>query len=162
MPSDKLKNQLHLHFIVFIWGFTAILGALISIDAMPLVWYRVLIAAITLFIYLKFKKIPLRENFSDYTKLTIGGVLIALHWTTFFYAIKISNISTTLITLSSSAVFLVLLQPFFGKKKFSLTHEDIIELRDKLIELTDYDLTQPITIPYIVPRIDARIDAYSF
>jgi drug/metabolite transporter (DMT)-like permease len=121
MPSDKLKNQLHLHFIVFIWGFTAILGALISIDAMPLVWYRVLIAAITLFIYLKLKKIPLRENFSDYTKFTIGGILIALHWTTFFYAIKISNISTTLITLSSSAVFLVLLQPLFSKKKFSFT-----------------------------------------
>ena len=121
MPSDKLKNQLHLHFIVFIWGFTAILGALISIDAMPLVWYRVLIAAITLFIYLKLKRIPLGENFSDYTKFAIGGILIALHWTTFFYAIKISNISTTLITLSSSAVFLVLLQPLFSKKKFSFT-----------------------------------------
>lgn len=121
MPSDKLKNQLHLHFIVFIWGFTAILGALISIDAMSLVWYRVLLAAITLFIYLKIRKIPFHENLSDYLKLSIGGILIALHWTTFFYAIKISNISTTLITLSSSAVFLVLLQPFFGKKKFSFT-----------------------------------------
>ncbi len=121
MPSDKLKNQLHLHFIVFIWGFTAILGALITINAMSLVWYRVLIAAITLFIYLKFKKNPFNETLSDYIKLFIGGILIALHWSTFFYAIKISNISTTLIALSSSAVFLVLLRPLFDKKKFSFT-----------------------------------------
>jgi len=48
MPNDKIKNQLHLHFIVFIWGFTAILGALISIDAVPLVWYRVLLASAAL------------------------------------------------------------------------------------------------------------------
>ncbi len=121
MPSDKLKNQLHLHFIVFIWGFTAILGALITINAMSLVWYRVLIASITIFIYLKFKKNPFSETLIDYIKFFIGGILIALHWSTFFYAIKISNISTTLITLSSSAVFLVLLQPLFEKKKISFT-----------------------------------------
>jgi drug/metabolite transporter (DMT)-like permease len=121
MPSDKLKNQLHLHFIVFIWGFTAILGALITIDAMSLVWYRVLIASITIFIYLKFKKNPFSETLSDYIKFFIGGTIVALHWSTFFYAIKISNISTTLITLSSSAVFLVLLQPLFEKKKISFT-----------------------------------------
>ncbi len=121
MPSDKLKNQLHLHFIVFIWGFTAILGALITINAMSLVWYRVLIASITIFIYLKFKKNPFSETSIDYIKFFIGGILIALHWSTFFYAIKISNISTTLITLSSSAVFLVLLQPLFEKKKISFT-----------------------------------------
>jgi len=121
MPSDRLKNQIHLHFIVFIWGFTAILGALITINAMSLVWYRVLIASITLFIYLKFKKTSFNETLFDYFKLMIGGILIALHWSTFFYAIKISNISTTLIAMSSSAVFLVLLQPLFDKKNFSFT-----------------------------------------
>lgn len=121
MPSDKLKNQLQLHFIVFIWGFTAILGALITIDAMSLVWYRVLIASITIFIYLKIKKNPFNETLFDYIKFFIGGTLIALHWSTFFYAIKISNISTTLVTLSSSAIFLVLLQPIFEKKRISLT-----------------------------------------
>ncbi len=118
MPSDKLKNQLHLHFIVFIWGFTAILAALISVDAVTLVWYRVLIASITIFIFLKLKKTPFKEKKSDIVKLLIGGILIALHWTTFFHAIKISTISTTLITLSTSALFVVLIQPIFIKKKF--------------------------------------------
>lgn len=119
MPSDKLKNQLHLHFIVFIWGFTAILAALISINAKALVWYRVLIAIIVLFIFLKLKKMSFNEKLEDFIKLFIGGVLIAVHWTTFFHAIKISTISTTLITMSSSAFFVVMLQPIFGKKKFS-------------------------------------------
>ena len=121
MRSDKFKNQLHLHFIVFIWGFTAILGALITIDAMPLVWYRVMIAVVTLFIFFKIKRISFNGGLTDFVKFFIGGVIIALHWTTFFYAIKISNISTTLITMSSSAVFIVLLQPVFGNKKILIT-----------------------------------------
>ncbi len=120
MPKSKLKNQLHLHFIVFIWGFTAILGALISIDAMPLVWFRVLLAAGVLFVFLKIRKIPFKENSSDMLKLFFGGVLVALHWVTFFYAIKISTISTTLITLSSSAFFVVIIKPFFEQKKIQV------------------------------------------
>lgn len=120
MPTSKLKNQLHLHFIVFIWGFTAILGALISINAVPLVWFRVLLASATLFIFLKIRRVTFKENWSDLIKFLIGGIIVALHWVTFFYAIKISTISTTLITLSSSAFFVVIFKPFFEKKKFEL------------------------------------------
>lgn len=119
MPTDKFRNQLHLHFIVFIWGFTAVLAALISVNAMSLVWYRVLIASMTILVFLKIKKVAFNESKIDVFKLFIGGILIALHWTTFFHAIKISTISTTLITMSSGALFVVLLQPIFGKKKFS-------------------------------------------
>lgn len=119
-PTNKLKNQLHLHFIVFIWGFTAILGALISIDATALVWYRVLLASLALFIFLKVRSIRFKENLSDLLKLFLGGVLVALHWVTFFHAIKISTISTTLITLSSSAFFVVIIKPFFEKKRLEV------------------------------------------
>ena len=120
MPTNKLKNQIHLHFIVFIWGFTAILGALISIQAIPLVWFRVMLASAVLFIFLKIRKIEFNEKGSDLLKLLFGGVLVAVHWVTFFYAIKISTISTTLITMSSSAFFVVLIKPFFERKKFEL------------------------------------------
>jgi len=120
MPTDKLKNQIHLHFIVFIWGFTAILGALISIQAIPLVWFRVMLASAVLYIFLKIRKVEFNENGRDLLKLLFGGVLVALHWVTFFYAIKISTISTTLITMSSSAFFVVLIKPFFERKKFEL------------------------------------------
>lgn len=118
MPTNKFSNQLHLHFIVFIWGFTAILGALISIDAIPLVWFRVLLASLALFIFLKLRKVPFTENWADLLKLLLGGILVALHWVTFFYAIKISTISTTLVTLSSSAFFVVIFKPFFERKQF--------------------------------------------
>lgn len=120
MLNDNLKNQFYLHFIVFIWGFTAILGALISINALSLVWYRVLIASITLLLIFKIKKEPFRESYGDLFKFLIGGILIAIHWITFFHAIKISTISTTLVTMSSSAFFVVLLQPLFGIKKFTV------------------------------------------
>lgn len=118
MPNDKLKNQLHLHFIVFIWGFTAILGALISIEAVPLVWYRVLISSAALYLVLRIRKVRFDENWADLLKLAVGGLIVALHWVTFFHAIKISTVSTTLVSLSSSAFFVVLIKPFFERKKF--------------------------------------------
>lgn len=118
MPNDKLKNQLHLHFIVFIWGFTAILGALISIEAVPLVWYRVLLSSAALYLVLRIRKVRFDENWADLLKLAVGGLIVALHWVTFFHAIKISTVSTTLVSLSSSAFFVVLIKPFFERKKF--------------------------------------------
>ena len=56
MQESKFKNYLLLHLIVFIWGFTAILGALITIDAIPLVWYRMLLAVLFIAIYFLWKK----------------------------------------------------------------------------------------------------------
>ena len=120
MLTNKLKNQLHLHFIVFVWGFTAILGALIHIDAIPLVWYRVFLAALTLFFYFIIKGISLKVDFAAVLRFLLGGILIALHWVTFFYAIKISTVSTTLITMSSSAIFVAILEPLLSKKKFQV------------------------------------------
>ncbi len=120
MLTNKLKNQLHLHFIVFVWGFTAILGALIHIDAIPLVWYRVFLAALSLFLYSIIKGISLKVDAAAILRFLLGGILIALHWVTFFYAIKISTVSTTLITMSSSAIFVAILEPLLSEKKFQV------------------------------------------
>ncbi len=60
MQNDKFLNYLHLHFIVFIWGFTAILGALISINAISLVWYRMLLGSFFVLLYIVVKKVPLK------------------------------------------------------------------------------------------------------
>ena len=56
MQNDKLRNYFHLHFIVFIWGFTAILGKLITLDAMRLVWFRMFFATLFLALFLVIKK----------------------------------------------------------------------------------------------------------
>lgn len=117
MRNDKLLNYLHLHFIVFIWGFTAVLGALISLEAIPLVWYRMLLATGFVFIYLKIRKINLRFSFKTLAGFAIAGIIIALHWLTFFGAIKASNVSVTLAVLSTGAFFASLLEPlFYGRK----------------------------------------------
>ena len=117
MPSDNLKSYLHLHLIVFIWGFTAVLGALITLDALPLVWFRMLFAVGFIAVFLIYKKIPLRISTKTALQFSFAGLIIALHWFTFFKAIKISNISVTLACLSTGAFFTSLLEPIlYGKK----------------------------------------------
>lgn len=117
MPSVKVKNYIHLHFLVIIAGFTAVLGELITLEAIPLVWYRMSIGAILMIIYIKFKNTPLRVPFKVLVKLAIAGVIIALHWITFFAAIKVSNISITLAMFSTGAFFASLIEPLFFKRK---------------------------------------------
>lgn len=117
MQNDKLKSYLSLHFIVFIWGFTAILGALITINAEALVWYRMLLAGIFLGSFIVFKKESFRVPVKAFFKLIFVGLLIALHWIFFFRAIHISNVSITLSIFSLGAFFASLLEPiFFGRK----------------------------------------------
>lgn len=117
MLSDKTKSYLHLHLIVFIWGFTAILGKKISLDALPLVWFRMLFAVGFIGIYIYFKKLSIRVTPKVLLQFVFSGLIIALHWFTFFHAIKISNISITLACLSTGALFASLLEPIlYGKK----------------------------------------------
>ena len=117
MPSDNLKSYLHLHFIVFIWGFTAVLGALISLDALPLVWFRMLFAVGFIAIYMLYKKMSIKISNKTTLQFLFAGFIIALHWFTFFKAIKVSNISVTLACLSTGAFFTSLLEPtLYGKK----------------------------------------------
>lgn len=117
MLSDNAKSYLQLHLIVFIWGFTAILGRLITLDALPLVWFRMLFAVAFIFIYIRYYKIGIKIPRKIILKFLVAGLIIALHWFTFFRAIKVSNVSITLACLSTGAFFTSLIEPiFFGKK----------------------------------------------
>jgi drug/metabolite transporter (DMT)-like permease len=117
MQNDKLKSYLSLHLIVFIWGFTAILGALITINAEALVWYRMLLAGIFLASFIVCKKESFKVPVKAFLKLIFVGLLIALHWIFFFRAIHVSNVSITLSIFSLGAFFASLLEPiFFGRK----------------------------------------------
>ena len=117
MPNAKLNNYLHLHVIVFIWGFTAVLGKLISIEALPLVWYRMTIASGFIIAYLLVKKYPLRVSLKSSLWLLIAGIALALHWVTFFKAIKVSNVSVALAMMSTGAFFTALMEPiWYGRK----------------------------------------------
>ena len=117
MQNDKLLNYLHLHFIVFIWGFTAVLGALISIEAIPLVWYRMLMATFFVFLFLKFRKIKYKFPKKTLAGFALAGLIIAVHWLAFFGAIKVGDVSVTLAIMSTGAFFTSLLEPLFYKRK---------------------------------------------
>ena len=120
------NNQyLQLHLIVFIWGFTAILGKLISLDAVTLVWYRIFFTVISIFIFMKIVKIDFKLSKKAILQLLGIGVIIALHWITFFLAIKISNISITLAGLSTGAFFVSIIEPIINKRK-PVFHEIVL------------------------------------
>lgn len=114
--KPQLKNYLHLHFLVFIAGFTAILGELITITAISLVWYRMVIASILMLIYIKLAKVRLKINLKSVLRLSIAGVIIALHWITFFGAIDEANISIALAMFSTGAFFASFIEPIIYKR----------------------------------------------
>lgn len=117
MQNSSLKKYIELHIIIFIWGFTAILGKLISIDALALVWYRMAITTACIAIYFIFTKKSFKITLKEAFIFTFTGAIIASHWITFFHAIKVSNISVTLVTLSTGALFTSLIEPLLFKRK---------------------------------------------
>ncbi len=119
-PKSELnKNLIILHFTVFIWGFTGILGQLIHVHAVYLVWYRVVIAFATLFLYFKFKGTDLKVSQDTFLKLFFTGALVGGHWILFFQSIKSATVSVTLVCLSSLTLFTAIFEPLLSKKKIS-------------------------------------------
>ena len=118
MPSDKLKSTLHFHLIVFIFGFTAILGKLISIGAVSLVWYRMVLATAVVALFMGIRRISFALSSKQLYIMLICGVLISLHWVFFFHAVKLSNVSVTLSVMSAGALVTALVEPIFYKRSF--------------------------------------------
>tara|TARA_B110001454_G_C12659345_1_gene408869 strand:+ start:91 stop:987 length:897 start_codon:yes stop_codon:yes gene_type:complete len=112
------KNKLiSLHIMVIFLGFTGVLGKLISLETPYLVWHRMLIAFITLFLFLLFKKQIQTINRKDILPLFLIGAIVALHWFFFFGAIKASNISVAVICMATGSLFSAFLEPLFFKRK---------------------------------------------
>lgn len=109
---------LRLHFIVFLWGFTAVLGKLISVDAYRLTFFRMGFAALFLFISNRFI-LRNRMNISLRLLLQLFGVgsLMAGHWILFFLSIKVANVAIALSCMSLSTLFAALIEPLiFGRR----------------------------------------------
>ena len=121
MRSDKTKDLIHFHFLVFLWGFTSILGALIELNSIQIVWHRMFIASFLVGLYIitsKRKMFFIKRKY--FTQLLIAGLLISSHWVAFFYAIKISGVSLTLSIMASGAFLTSLIEPLVFKRKFSI------------------------------------------
>ena len=118
MKMSKARDYILLHLIVLIFGFTGILGKLITLDSDSLVWYRMMIASLGLVIYalIAGKQQELRST--PIGKLVVIGAIIAVHWITFFEAINQSNVSVALATMSSTSLFVAVFTPLFERKLF--------------------------------------------
>ncbi|MCE1199132.1 MAG: DMT family transporter [Marinilabiliales bacterium] len=119
MKREITTAYLKLHLIVLIYGFTAVLGKLIQLPALELVWYRMILAVATFFVYLLIRKESFRVPFRTMAAFFGIGLIIALHWVTFFGAIKLSNISVALGCFATTTLFTSFLEPFFFRKRIN-------------------------------------------
>ncbi len=111
------KHYLLLHFIVFIWGFSPILGRYITLDATSLVWYRVVLTVLVIYGYILFRKINYKIPLKIILQLSGIGILILIHWLCFYGAIKVSNISVTMVSFSTGTLFSSITEPLFYKRR---------------------------------------------
>lgn len=116
-----MRDYIKLHFLVFLFSFTGILGKLIEASTIAVVFYRTLVAAIVLGLILYFRKVNLRVNLRELALLVFVGLVLGLHWLCFFGSAKISTVAISLVTLSTTSFFTSVLEPILGEKKFNLT-----------------------------------------
>ena len=118
----KNSALFRLHLIVFLWGFTAILGKLIHTNAHVLVFYRMFFAAVFLYIFIRFvKKVRLKISKKLFLQLAVIGGFMAFHWLCFFYSIKVSNVAIALSCLSLSTLFAAILEPIIFRRKIDIS-----------------------------------------
>ena len=115
------KSLIQLHIAVFLAGFTAILGKLITLNEGLLVWFRLLITVITLGGILYFKKQIQLIPFKDVLKIFAVGAIVAIHWVTFYGSVKYANVSVALVCFSATGFFTAFFEPLILKKRISLS-----------------------------------------
>lgn len=111
------KDYLKLHFIVFLWGFTAVLGKLVTIPSVEMVFYRTLLAALGMGAVIIIARGTFKVETVDLIKLLATGFIVALHWLTFFASGRISNPSTSLVGFATCSFWAALIEPLAKGKK---------------------------------------------
>lgn len=115
----RYKYHILLHFIIFLWGFTGILGKLIQLEALYIVWYRVGIASLVILLYLVLVKSSLSINKKYLLRISFVGLVVAAHWVTFYTSIQWSTASLGILCLSTTTLHVAWLEPLIMKKRFS-------------------------------------------
>ena len=110
-----------MHLTVFVWGFTAILGRLISLSAVPLVWYRLLVVLAVMPAIIWWRKLPMRVPMAQLRSFGVAGALVALHWLLFYGCIKYAGVAVAVLCLSTITFFTALLEPVVFKRRAVLS-----------------------------------------
>lgn len=117
LHNSTIKDYLMLHFIVMIWGFTAILGLLISIPSVEIVFYRTLMASGFLGLVFLVRKQKIKLSNQELAKVIGTGFLISLHWILFFWAAQVSTASVCLAGMATTSLWTALIEPMVNKSK---------------------------------------------
>jgi len=116
--AARTRAWLYLHFCVVLWGFTAIFGRLITLPALPLVWWRMALVGVALIAVPKFwrglRGLPIRQ-IAIYAGI---GALVALHWLTFYGSIKLANASVGATCMALMSVLMAFIEPVIVRRKF--------------------------------------------
>lgn len=107
-----------MHFCVALWGFTAILGKLITMHALPLVWWRMLLVTAALLLVRRFWSGVLEMGVRLIAIFAAIGVLLSLHWVTFYAAIKLANASVAAACMALTPVVIALIEPAIARRRF--------------------------------------------
>ena len=107
-----------MHLSILLWGLTGVLGRGIDLQAGILVWYRMVITALSMFAFIVFTGKSIRISTPDLFRLFGIGTVLMIHWLFFYGAIKYSNVSIALSMLASQGLFTAILEPLVRKKKF--------------------------------------------
>jgi drug/metabolite transporter (DMT)-like permease len=121
--NTRNKSLLEIHFAVFLFGVSGLFGKLLSLPAIIIVLGRVAFSSIFLLLLLLYikKDIKLKEK-KHYFYLIIMGIILAIHWTTFFQSIQVSTVATGLLAFSTFPIFVTFLEPYFFKEKIRLSN----------------------------------------
>ncbi len=114
------KALIQLHIAVFLAGFTAILGKLITLNEGLLVWFRLFITVVTLGAILFFRNQLLRIPAKDLMRIFGVGTIVAIHWVAFYGSVKYSNVSVALVCFSAAGFFTAVFEPLILKRRISV------------------------------------------
>lgn len=112
------QAYLLLHFCIFLWGFTAILGKWINLSGLTLVWWRLLFTCISLLFIVRLKDLKQYLTPATFRQMGLIGVLVAVHWVCFYMSIKYSNASVALVSLATTSFFASIIEPMIVRSTF--------------------------------------------
>ena len=146
--KEKTKNLIELHISVFLFGFSALFGKLISLSPIVIVFGRTFVAAITSYCILKYLKQTYKlKTRNDYLFLCSIGILFVVHWFTFFKSIQVSSVAIAVLTFSTYPVFITFLEPYFYNEKIRIfdIFISLVTLFGVFLIIPKFELTNNIT-----------------
>lgn len=161
--NQSTNNLIKLHIAVFLYGFSALFGKLISQSPLVIVFGRVFFGFITLALILAFTKNTFKLKASvHYIYLTVLGILFGIHWLSFFQSVKVSNIAIAVLSFSSFPIFVTFIEPVVFKTRIKI--KDVIlafiTFAGVLLVIPEYDLSNNITIGVFWGVISAITGAF--